>query len=84
MVVEEYLDGKGSLEDLIMKYYISSETIAEDILHREFEATKPNEKWTTDVTEFKIPKTNKKVYLSAQVIQYPIAENKHIKAYKAE
>ena len=28
---------------------------AENILHREFEASKPNEKWTTDVTEFKVP-----------------------------
>ena len=28
---------------------------AENILHREFEASQPNEKWTTDVTEFKIP-----------------------------
>lgn len=38
---------------------------AENILHREFEAKAPNEKWTTDVTEFKIPHTNKKLYLSA-------------------
>ena len=28
---------------------------AENILHREFEASKPNEEWTTDVTEFKVP-----------------------------
>lgn len=41
------------------------ETTAENILHREFEATKPNEKWGTDVTEFKVPMSNKKVYLSA-------------------
>ena len=26
---------------------------------------KPNEKWATDVTEFKIPETGKKLYLSA-------------------
>ena len=32
--------------------------IAENLLNREFHADKPNEKWLTDVTEFK-------VYLSA-------------------
>ena len=49
------------------KPYRSStvQTIAENILHREFEATKPNEKWGTDVTEFKIPMSTKKLYLSA-------------------
>lgn len=43
---------------------------AENILHREFLATKPNEKWATDVTEFKIPKSNKKLYLSAIIDLY--------------
>ena len=40
---------------------------AENILNREFHAEKPNEKWLTDVTEFKYyegPRV-KKVYLSA-------------------
>lgn len=46
-------------------HYSTPETTAENILHREFEATKPNEKWATDVTEFKVPLGNKKVYLSA-------------------
>ena len=32
---------------------------AENVLHREFEASKPNEKWTTDVTEFKVPESVK-------------------------
>ncbi len=41
------------------------ETIAENVLHREFEATKPNEKWGTDVTEFKVPMSKRRVYLSA-------------------
>lgn len=54
------------------KPYLKStlETTAENILHREFEATKPNEKWATDVTEFKIPKSNKKLYLSAIIDLY--------------
>ena len=42
--------------------------IAENILNREFTADKPNEKWLTDVTEFKWYdelKDKHKVYLSA-------------------
>lgn len=38
---------------------------AENILKRNFYAEKPNEKWATDVSEFKIPNDNKKLYLSA-------------------
>ena len=36
--------------------------IADNILNREFTAQKPNQKWVTDVTEFKV--NNQKVYLS--------------------
>ena len=41
--------------------------IAENILNREFKADKPNEKWLTDVTEFKyyVGTEKRKVYLSA-------------------
>ena len=41
--------------------------IAENILNRNFKADKPNEKWLTDVTEFKyyVGDEKKKVYLSA-------------------
>lgn len=45
--------------------YSTPESTADNILHREFEAAKPNEKWGTDVTEFKVPMSNRKVYLSA-------------------
>lgn len=38
--------------------------ICENLLNREFTAKKPNEKWVTDVTEFKYGQT-KKAYLSA-------------------
>ena len=41
------------------------EAVAENVLARDFAATRPNEKWATDVTEFKIPETSKKLYLSA-------------------
>ena len=38
--------------------------VADNILNREFTAQKPNEKWVTDVTEFKYGQS-KKAYLSA-------------------
>lgn len=38
---------------------------ADNLLKRNFEASAPNEKWTTDVTEFKIPGESSKLYLSA-------------------
>jgi len=38
--------------------------VAENVLDREFTAEKPNEKWVTDVTEFKYG-SSKKAYLSA-------------------
>jgi transposase InsO family protein len=38
--------------------------VAENMLNREFTAEKPNEKWVTDVTEFKYG-SSKKAYLSA-------------------
>lgn len=47
------------------KYKTSTpEATARNILNRDFYATKPNEKWATDVTEFKIPGEKKKLYLS--------------------
>ncbi len=45
--------------------HTDEESAAENLLKRDFNATKPNEKWTTDVTEFKIPQSDKKLYLSA-------------------
>lgn len=49
------------------KKYPSSkpEAVAENKLGRDFNATTPNEKWVTDVTEFKVPGEKKKLYLSA-------------------
>ena len=48
------------------KRYKQSSTyhVAENVLNREFTAEKPNEKWVTDVTEFKYG-LSKKAYLSA-------------------
>ncbi|MEL7563332.1 MAG: IS3 family transposase [Dehalobacterium sp.] len=48
------------------KNYIPStpQITAENVLNREFQADKPNKKWLTDVTEFKLT-TGQKAYLSA-------------------
>lgn len=60
------------------KKYVSSapETVAENKLGRDFYASSPNEKWVTDVTEFKVPGEPKKLYLSAIIDlydRYPVA-----------
>ncbi len=49
------------------KKYTSStpEATAENVLQRDFYASRPNQKWATDVTELKVPGEKKKVYLSA-------------------
>lgn len=49
---------------------------AENILQRDFYASAPNQKWATDVTEFKVPGEKKKLYLSAILDlydRYPVA-----------
>ena len=62
--------------------YIKStpEMTAENVLNREFYADAPNEKWLTDVTEFKyyVGKEVKKLYLSAILDIY----DRRIVAYK--
>ena len=47
--------------------YIKSkpEQVGENILHRDFKAQRKNQKWCTDVTEFKVPGQKQKLYLSA-------------------
>ena len=52
--------------------YIKStaEITAENLLARDFYATKPNEKWATDVTEFKIVGSKQRLYLSAIIDLY--------------
>lgn len=62
--------------------------IAENILDRDFTAEKPNEKWLTDVTEFKWYDENKdkhKIYLSAildlfdrRIVSYVISDRNDI------
>lgn len=68
------------------KNYIPStpQVTAENILNRDFHADKPNEKWLTDVTEFKyyVGQSVKKLYLSAildlydrRIVAYQIRES---------
>lgn len=49
------------------KNYIKStpQITAENVLNRNFEADAPNQKWLTDVTEFKVIGSPKKLFLSA-------------------
>ncbi len=52
------------------------QAVAENVLNRDFYATAPNQKWATDVTEFKVPGEKKKIYLSAILDlydRYPVA-----------
>lgn len=49
---------------------------AENILSRDFYAAAPNQKWVTDITEFKVPGTNRKIHLSVIMDlydRYPVA-----------
>lgn len=57
------------------KKYIRSipEITAENLLNRNFFAVKPNEKWCTDVTEFRIKASSKKQYLSAIIDLYDLS-----------
>ena len=61
--------------------------VEENILNREFLANKPNQKWLTDVTEFKIPNSKEKIYLSPildlydkSIVTYSISDrnNNHL------
>lgn len=56
--------------------YAKPNETAENILQRDFYATAPNQKWATDITEFKIPGEKRKLYLSAIIDlydKYPVA-----------
>ena len=49
---------------------VKPEQIGENILARDFKADYPNQKWCTDVTEFKVPGQKQKLYLSAIIDLY--------------
>ncbi|WP_246449181.1 IS3 family transposase [Erysipelothrix inopinata] len=65
---------KSVIRQKSKKYSRSTpEITAENILNRNFFASKPNEKWLTDVTEFKIKGSGKKLYLSAIIDLYDLS-----------
>ena len=58
--------------------------VAPNLLNRDFKATLPDQKWATDITEFKV--SDKRLYLSpiidlfnGEIISYTMAENAKIK-----
>lgn len=51
-------------------HYSRPEETADNLLKRDFLAAAPNEKWATDVSEFRIPHENRKLYLSAIIDLY--------------
>ena len=57
---------------------VKPEQVGENVLNRQFKADYPNQKWLTDVTEFKIVGHKQKIYLSAILDLY----GKNIVAYK--
>lgn len=60
----KFLGVKSVIRRKRSKYIQSTPEIsAENVLSRDFNATKPNEKWVTDVTEFKIKGIKQKLYL---------------------
>lgn len=52
------------------------EVTAENILNRDFDSDRINEKWCTDITEIKVPLSNEKLYISPVLDlcdRYPVA-----------
>jgi putative transposase len=65
-------DIKSSYRKKSKYNYIKStpEETAGNILKRNFNADKPNEKWCTDVTEIKVPLTGEKLFMSPVIDLY--------------
>ena len=63
---------------------------AENLIQRQFEASKPIEKCYTDVTEFAIPASSQKLYLSpgldgfnSEIIAYNLSTSPNLKQIKS-
>lgn len=79
------LDIKSCIRCKRKKYQRSTaETVAENILKRDFLADAPNEKWLTDVTELKIPgnTTHRKLYISAILDLYDLYPVAYVISYR--
>lgn len=68
LMIEENLIVTFSKRKKYSSYAGEISTAQPNLLNRNFKATRPNEKWLTDITEFKIPAG--KVYLSPIVDCY--------------
>lgn len=86
--VYKLMKGLGLKSLIRVKKYVSYRgeqgLIAPNLLQRDFKASRPNEKWATDITEFKVK--NKKLYLSpiidlfnGEIISYTTSESPSIK-----
>lgn len=53
--------------------YTTAQSEANNVLNRQFSATVPNQKWVTDVTEFKLNGSSQKYYLSAILDLYDLS-----------
>jgi len=69
---------------------VKPDYVKDNILSRDFSASKPNEKWLTDVTEFSIPCDHRKLFLSPimdlydnSIIEYELSfSNNNILVFK--
>ncbi len=75
---DKYADDKHQILALFHKHKGRYGKAAGNVLNRQFSADKPNQKWVTDVTEFKI--AGEKLYLSPVLDLY----NGEIVAYQME
>ena len=71
-------DIKSSYRRKSIYHYAKSspEQTADNTLKREFSTDMPNEKWCTDVTEIKVPKTGEKLFISPMIDlfeRFPVA-----------
>ena len=81
--IMQKLDIQAIIRKKKKKYKSSTpDQIAENKLGRDFYADVPNEKWATDVTEFKVPGTQKKLYLSAILDLYDRYPVSHVISYR--
>ena len=62
---------------------------AENLIQRQFEVSRPMEKWYTDVTEFAIPNSTQKLYLSpvldgfnSEIIAYNLSTSPNLEQVK--
>ncbi len=78
-IIEIYNENCGRYGYRRVTLALRQEAAADNVLKRNFKATRPNEKWVTDVTEFAV--NGRKLYLSPiidlfnnEVISYSISE----------